>query len=55
MIGQDDAEKMQAAGVTVNYRVYEDVTHHFGMGAVVNAARTAVGFAAMDLREALGR
>ena len=54
--GQAYAEKLRAAGVTVNYRMYEGVTHEFfGMGAVVDAARTAVEFAAMDLRKALGR
>lgn len=54
--GQAYAAKLRAAGVTVNYRVCEGVAQEFfGMGAVVDEARTAVEFAAMDLRKALGR
>ena len=53
--GQAYAEKLRAAGVTVDYRLFDGVTHEFfGMGAVVDQARAAVEFAATDLRKALG-
>ncbi len=49
------AEHLQAAGVRVDYRNYDGVTHEFfGMGAVLDKARAAVGQAAKGLREAFG-
>jgi acetyl esterase/lipase len=47
------AAKLRKDGVPVSYRNYEGVTHEFfGMGAVVDKAREAVGFAAENLKEA---
>ena len=44
------AEKLKAAGVKVNYKNYEGVTHEFfGMGTVLEKAKDAVEFAAHDL------
>jgi acetyl esterase len=51
--GQAYAEKLKAAGVPVNYRNFEGVTHEFfGMGAAVPKAKEAVTFAAADLTKA---
>jgi acetyl esterase/lipase len=57
---RSDGETLSAllsrAGVKVNRKVYEGVTHEFfGMGAVVDQARDAVQFAANDLRAAFER
>ncbi len=46
------AEKLKAAGVQVNHKNYEGVTHEFfGMGAVLDEAKDAVEFAARDLKK----
>ncbi|MFD0893762.1 alpha/beta hydrolase [Luteolibacter ambystomatis] len=51
--GEMLAKKLQADGVTVNYRNYEGVTHEFfGMGGVVDKAKDAVGVVASDLKDA---
>jgi acetyl esterase len=52
--GKTLADRLQAAGVTVNYKLYPNVTHEFfGMGAVVPQAREAEDVAASDLKNAL--
>lgn len=44
------ADKLQAAGVDVNYKNYDGVTHEFfGMGAVLDESKAAVKLAAKDL------
>ena len=49
--GQMLADKLKAAGVNVDYRNYDGVTHEFfGMGAVVSQARQAVAQAAEGLQ-----
>ncbi len=49
------AEKLRAAGVTVEARNYDGVAHEFfGQGAVVEIARDAVKFAGEALRKSLG-
>jgi len=51
--GQDYAERLREAGVPVRYRLYKGVTHEFfGMGAVVDASKNAVTFAADGLTKA---
>lgn len=51
--GQNYAEQLRAAGVPVEYQMYEGVTHEFfGMGAVVPQAQEAVAFAAERLQSA---
>jgi len=46
------ADKLKAAGVKVNYKNYDGVTHEFfGMGAVLDEAKAAVAFAARDLKK----
>ncbi len=51
--GEAFALKLKAAGVRVNYRNFDGVTHEFfGMGAVLPQAKAAVAFAASDLRTA---
>ena len=53
--GQALAEKLRRAGVPVEARDYEGVTHEFfGMGAAVADARDAQAFAARRLTEAFG-
>ena len=48
------ADKLQAAGVKVTYKLYEGVTHEFfGMGTVVPEARQAQALAAQELKKAL--
>lgn len=50
------AEKMKAAGVSVDLKEYSGVTHEFfGMGAVVADAQAALDFAAGRLKAALFR
>ncbi|MDB4880380.1 MAG: lipase [Gemmatimonadetes bacterium] len=50
------AERMRAAGVTVEQRTYEGVTHEFfGMAAVVDKARDAQTMAGNALRKAFGQ
>ena len=51
--GKTLAEKLQAAGVKTNYKLYYGVTHEFfGMGAVVPEAADAENLAAQVLRSA---
>ena len=48
------ADKLTAAGVKVNYKLYEGTTHEFfGMAAVVPQAKEAQGLAVSDLKGAL--
>ncbi|AIZ64924.1 lipase [Hymenobacter sp. DG25B] len=52
--GKTLADKLEAAGVSVNYKLYPNVTHEFfGMDAVVPQAREAQDLAASDLKAAL--
>jgi len=51
--GKAYADKLQQAGVKVDYKLYEGVTHEFfGMGAVVPKARDAEQYAADALKKA---
>ena len=51
--GKEYADNLREAGVPVNYRDYEGVTHEFfGMGAVLDQAREAQRFAAEGLHQA---
>lgn len=51
--GKAYADNLREAGVAVNYRNYEGVTHEFfGMGAVLDKAREAQRFAAEGLHQA---
>ena len=51
--GQMLADKLRAAGVAVNFKNYDGVTHEFfGMATVVPAAKNAQAFAASDLKGA---
>ncbi|HUP30345.1 MAG TPA: alpha/beta hydrolase [Usitatibacter sp.] len=53
--GQALAEKMKAAGVKVESKTYDGVTHEFfGMAAVVDEAKDAQQFAAAGLKRAFG-
>ena len=53
--GEILAERLAAAGVTVEQMTYPGVTHEFfGMGAVVPQAQEAVDMATANLREAFG-
>ena len=50
------ADKLQAAGVDVEYKNYDGVTHEFfGMGAVVAEGKDATQFAAKNLLKAFKR
>lgn len=52
--GKTLADKLSAAGVKTNYKLYNGTTHEFfGMGAVVPEAKEAEGVAASDLKGAL--
>lgn len=54
--GEAFADKLVAAGVKVDYRLYHGVAHEFfGMGAVVPEARQAVAFAAGNLQTAFAK
>lgn len=54
--GKSLAEKLEAAGVEVDYKNYEGVTHEFfGMGAVLNEAKDATKLAARNLAKAFHR
>ena len=54
--GQAYAEKLKAAGVTVNARNYDGVTHEFfGMAKVVDKAKDAVDAANADLVKAFSK
>ena len=49
------AQRLAAAGVSLDYRNYSGVTHEFfGMGAVLDEAKQAVNQAALGLRRAFG-
>lgn len=51
--GRAYAARLQEAGVRVNYQNYDGVTHEFfGMKAVLDKAKDALGVAADDLRKA---
>jgi acetyl esterase/lipase len=51
--GSTLADKLKAAGVTINYKNYNGVTHEFfGMAAVVPQAKDAQGVAISDLKGA---
>ncbi len=53
--GQQYADALAAAGVPVNYRLFEGVTHEFfGAGAVIPEANEAVAFAAEGLTASFG-
>lgn len=53
--GEQLAAALRAAGVRVDRRVWNGVTHEFfGMGAVVDKAREAVQFGAAGLRRGFG-
>jgi len=48
--------KLKAAGVTVDRKVYDGVTHEFfGMGALVPEAKDALGYAASQLKNAFNK
>ena len=52
--GKTLAERLQAAGVKVNYKLYPGTTHEFfGMAAVVPQAKDAQGVATDDLKSGL--
>lgn len=52
--GKTLADKLSAAGVKTNYKLYNGTTHEFfGMGAVVPEAKAAEAMAASDLKDAL--
>ena len=54
--GKAYADKLQAAGVAVSYKLYSGVTHEFfGMGAVLDEAKEAETFAAAALTKAFGK
>ncbi len=50
------ADKMKAAGITVNYKNYEGVTHEFfGMASIVPEAKDAQTIAIADLKNAFAK
>ena len=50
------ADRLRAAGVTVNQRLFPRVTHEFfGAAAVIDEAKQAQAFASENLRAALGK
>jgi acetyl esterase len=54
--GQEYADKLKAAGVPVEYRNYDGMTHEFfGLGKVVDTARRAERFAAQGLQSAFAQ
>ena len=54
--GERLAEKLKAAGVDVEFKNYDGVTHEFfGMGAVLDEAKDATKFAARNLKKAFNR
>lgn len=54
--GEALAQALTDAGVKVNLKTYGGVTHEFfGMGAVVDKAKEAMGVAAADLKAAFGK
>lgn len=54
--GKAYADKLQAAGVKVDYQLYKGVTHEFfGMGALLEEAKQAETVASDDLKAAFGK
>jgi acetyl esterase len=54
--GEMLANKLKAAGVTVDRKVYNGVTHEFfGMGALIPEAKEAEGYAVSQLKSAFGK
>ncbi|MDP9292669.1 MAG: alpha/beta hydrolase [Verrucomicrobiota bacterium] len=54
--GDKLTKALTAAGVKVNHKMYDGVTHEFfGMGAVVDKAKDAEQFAAADLKAAFSK
>jgi len=54
--GEMFANKLKAAGVTVDRKVYNGVTHEFfGMGALVPEAKEAEAYAVSQLKSAFGK
>ncbi|CAM3829851.1 alpha/beta hydrolase [Mucilaginibacter galii] len=54
--GEALAGKLKAAGVSVDRKVYNGVTHEFfGMGALVPQAKEAEGYAVSQLKSAFGK
>jgi acetyl esterase len=54
--GQLLSEKLKAADVTVNYKLYDGVTHEFfGMATVLDEAKDAQGLASSDLKKAFNK
>jgi len=54
--GEALAKALQDAGVKVNLKSYDGVTHEFfGMGAVVDKAKEAQSVVAADLKRAFGQ
>ena len=54
--GKKLSDALNAAGVTVNYKLYSGVTHEFfGMAAVVPEAKEAQGVAIADLKKAFSK
>ena len=54
--GKEYADKLEKAGVKVQYKVYSGVTHEFfSMGAVIDEAKQAEEFAAGQLKAAFGK
>lgn len=54
--GEMLADKLKAAGVTVNYKNYDGVTHEFfGMASVVPEAKDAQGVVIADLKNAFNK
>ena len=54
--GKQYADKLEAAGVKVQYKVYPGVTHEFfGMGAVLDEAKQAEELAAEGLKDAFSK
>jgi len=53
--GREYADKLQKAGVPVEYKLYNGVTHEFfGLGTVVDTAKTAESDAGAALKKAFG-
>ncbi len=54
--GKEYADRLSAAGVTVDYVNYDGVAHEFfGMGAVIDKAKQAVARAGTNLQRAFGQ
>ncbi len=54
--GKTYADKLQAAGIPVTYRLYQGVTHEFfGMGVVVDEAKEAMTLASEQLKSAFNK